>query len=462
MRALVVLGLVLIAAAPARADWSAPVVLSEVARFSQGSQRAAGNAAGDAVVAWDRAGRIEIARRSAGGPFRTPERVGAGNDPELALNDAGQYAVVWGERTLHGVNGGRFSIGGSGCSLPVAGIALDNRGTATVLWRDCDRFLYADVARDGTVSTPQTLPVPLRGGLAIATAPDGTLVVTWIEAEVARVAVRPPGGMFELGEVAVGPELDTFHVAASRGGGAALAWAGLRGGLHAVVRPPAGTFGAPTAIAPTGRLRDVTLDDAGVATAIHSDTRSLWATTVGGAIEKIADADGCRVLAEVDVAGALYVAGDTDCGGAAIWGTLRPPGGRFPGKVRALGPLANNRPPSLVASGAGAVVAWPIGTSPPRARHVMTAVAFRAVPLIAFTSGPRVRGGRLRVRVSTPAAVDVIMRVVVGRRIVATVRRRVSGTRTLTVRRPRAARTARVVLTVRGGDEIARRVRLRD
>jgi len=214
------------------------------------------------------------------------------------------------------------------------------------------------------------------------------------------------------------------------------------------------------AIAPTGKLHAITIDDAGAATAIRADTRSLWAVAIGGGTQKIADGEACRVHAAVDVAGALYVAGDTDCGGARIWGAVRPAGGVFAGQVTALGPQANNHPPSLVASGAGAVVAWPIGTSPPRAKHVMTAVAFRATPLVAFASEPRVRDGRLRVRVKTSAAVTVTLRVVVGRRAVATVRRRVSGTRTFAVRRPRGARSARVILTVRGGDEVVRRVRL--
>jgi hypothetical protein len=92
-------------------------------------------------------------------------------------------------------------------------------------------------------------------------------------------------------------------------------------------------------------------------------------------------------------------------GNAAGDAVVRPPGESFPGKVTALGPEANNHPPSLVASGAGAVVAWPIGTSPPRPKHVMTAVAFRGTPLIAFASRPRGRDGRLRVRLKTSVAV---------------------------------------------------------
>ncbi len=437
-------------------------MLSEVATIPQNTQRVAGNAAGDAVVAWDRAGGVEFTRRTAGGPFGRPQRVPEAGNPEVALNDAGRLAMVWdgGRRTLRGFNGRAFAIGGSGCSLSISGFALDNSGKATVLWSDCDQFRYADIAPDGTVATPQTLPVPARGAPAVAAAPDGTLVVMWTEGALLQVAVRPPGGAFEISQLPVGPPPNPLYLAAGRGGGAALTWGDSRGGLFAAVRPPGGTLGAPVAIAPTGTMHDIAIDDAGVATAIHADTRSLWATTIGGRTERIAGDEVCRVHAAVDTAGALYVAGDTECGGGAIWGTVRPPGESFPGKVTALGPEANNHPPSLVASGAGAIVAWPIGTSPPRPKHVMTAVAFRGTPLIAFASRPRVRDGRLRVRLKTSVAVQVRMRVIVGRRTVTTVQRRVSGTRTFTVRRPRGARSARVVLTVRGGDEITRRVRL--
>ena len=103
--------------------------------------------------------------------------------------------------------------------------------------------------------------------------------------------------------------------------------------------------------------------------------------------------------------------------------------------------------PSLVASGAGAIVAWPVGAGPPVNRSIMAAVAFRATPLIAFAGKPRVRHGRLRVRIAASQPVTVTVRV--GK---AKVRRRVSGTQTLTQRAPK--RSTRVVATVPGGDEI--------
>jgi hypothetical protein len=73
MRALLVMMTALaVAAAPARADWSAPVALSPAGSIAQGNQRVVGNARGEAVVVWERNDRAEAAAASA--PRALPSR----------------------------------------------------------------------------------------------------------------------------------------------------------------------------------------------------------------------------------------------------------------------------------------------------------------------------------------------------------------------------------------------------
>ena len=74
MRGVLTLVLLLVLAAPARADWTEPMAVSEVGKLSKGVQRIAGNARGDAIIAWERSDRAEFVARTAGGPFGKPWR----------------------------------------------------------------------------------------------------------------------------------------------------------------------------------------------------------------------------------------------------------------------------------------------------------------------------------------------------------------------------------------------------
>ncbi len=333
------------------------------------------------------------------------------------------------------------------------GVVLSAAGTATIVFMDCNQAYYVDIPRGGAPTAPQ----PIEGvtyGPGVAGSADGTIVAVSGNAAGLTISVRPPGGAFTSHTIAVA-QSQAVSLDVGRNGGYAVAWE-VPGSITAVLNG-----GAPFTV-PGTQLRALAVDDAGAATAVVSEKRDILSVPLGGgAPQKIATGDTCRAVADFDSAGALYVVGDTDCGGARIWGTTRRAGGKFPGTVRALGPEASNHPPALAASGAGAVAAWPIGVGPPHNLHLMAVSTFRGVPLVAFAGKPRVRGTKLRVPVRTSAPVTARLQVQVRRgkrwRTTSTVRRRISGTRTLTIRRPRSS-AARLVLTVPGGDVIRRRI----
>ena len=430
------------------------MAVSEVGKLTKGVQRIAGNARGDAIIAWERSDRAEFVARTAGGPFGKPVALPSdAGDPEVAMNDSGEAVIVWSVgRELAGVLANQpFRIAGSGCSLNVRGVVLAANGTATVVFMDCNQAYYVDIPRGGAPTAPQ----PIQGvtyGPGVAGAADGTIVAVSADAASVTVSVRPPGGAFTSNTIAVA-QSQAVSLDVGRNGGYVVAWE-VPGSITAMVNG-----GAPFTV-PGTQLRALAVDDAGAATAVVVDKRDILAVPLGGAPQKIVTGETCRVVADFDTAGALYVVGDTDCGGARIWGAVRPAGGKFSGKARALSPEASNHPPVLAASGAGAVAAWPIGVGPPHNLHLMAVSTFRGVPLVAFTGKPRVRGSRVRVgvRASTPVTARVQVQVRRGKRwrTTATVRRKISGTRTLTVRRPRG--TARIVITVPGGDVVSRRI----
>jgi hypothetical protein len=113
-------GCVLLSASPAQAAWGAPqpIVSSDVWQFSQ--PQVARDAAGDAVVVWERGGRypshnqptaVEAATRRAGGSWSEPVRLASGRPgasrPEVAMDSRGEATVVWEQSTFDGKKGKR-------------------------------------------------------------------------------------------------------------------------------------------------------------------------------------------------------------------------------------------------------------------------------------------------------------------------------------------------------------------
>ena len=388
MRALLGLGLLFVVAAPARADWSAPVVLSEGCQLFSGLAAGRGQRRGR-CCGWP--GIVPARSRS-----RVAERVGrsggrsewgGGQRSRSGAQRRGSACDRVGERTFHGVLDGRGSRSRLRLLTADRGHRIDNSGKATVLWRRLRQYLYADVMPDEPCRDTATLPSRCApaGGRAAA---ERQLMVSSTEGtgpgrgSAARRRV-------EYNDVAVGRRPGRLDVAAGRGGSVSDGLGSACAAVAARRRPSAvGTFGAPTAIASaagSATSPSTTLGRHGDRRARACSGRPRWRRT-----QKVADIVACRVLAEVDVAGALYVAGDTDCGGALIWARCARPAGASPARsARSARRPTTARRPSWPQAPARS---WP-GRSGPRrrAKNVMTAVAFRAVPLIAFASEPRVR-----------------------------------------------------------------------
>src|SRR3954471_15630980 len=115
MRCALALFLVLLLPSTAcAAGWSASMPISKVAgRWPQATQAVAGNARGDALIAWELRGKIYMTRRVAGGPFSAPVVVGSGNRISVAMNDAGAWVTAWTGGGM--LNGQPFTIPSSGC-----------------------------------------------------------------------------------------------------------------------------------------------------------------------------------------------------------------------------------------------------------------------------------------------------------------------------------------------------------
>jgi hypothetical protein len=154
---------------------------------------AAIDANGRAFVAWAQGGNVEVSARSEG--RWSTQRVGAGAEPTIAVDPAGDGLLVWHTPAR---DDGRFLASwktprgswqrpssiplppGPGIRPERAQIALDGKGNASAFWTNWDADVYTSTAsRNGPFSPPQSLqigndayqargPVAPGGGAALA------------------------------------------------------------------------------------------------------------------------------------------------------------------------------------------------------------------------------------------------------------------------------------------------------
>jgi hypothetical protein len=203
------------AAAPA---WLSPADLSAPQRNANNVDVAMDDA-GDVVAVWERDGfpshPVQASVRSAGGAFSAPiDLANAGSAPDVAITPGGEAIVVWAE-LVAGKNtvrarirppGGAFSAPIDVAELAPGGasvnpeVAVNGAGDAAVVWRDKDEggnfvVRVSTMPAGGSFSEPQTIsdPEDQSGG-----GPPSMVVDATGEATVAWTDIRPVEGPEEV------------------------------------------------------------------------------------------------------------------------------------------------------------------------------------------------------------------------------------------------------------------------
>lgn len=197
-----------------------------------GFPRPAIDAAGDAIVVWDRSNGttrvVESSYRPAGGAFEAAQTVNAGGNvgavfPDVALDASGNATVVWEDCTaspsvcdaiktnarLAGSGapylGTETIYGPTGAFSAFPRVAVDADGTATAIWygeAGGNRVWTATRPLNRSFSTPEALS-SASGATRFTTirfAPDGTAIAAWNRLLGSQYAIqattRPKGGAF--------------------------------------------------------------------------------------------------------------------------------------------------------------------------------------------------------------------------------------------------------------------------
>jgi hypothetical protein len=258
---------------PARRAWPAAIpapapdwlVDAGVPGYAGGG-RAASNARGDMALAWTDAGGVWASVRPAG--------------------------EAWGARRL-------LSIAGE-AGADVAGIAVDEKGDAVVLWtasadprapqaraivRSADLSAGAWRPAQTLFTGPSVGEIPFSGSVAgtfLAGTPDGHAIAVWtVSGEGAVWSERPPGGAWSAAAAVPGAPPWVRALAVDASGNAVIAaddsWVG-EGQLVVQEHAAGGTWSAPVPLGPSAEARfgDLVVAPGGAAAV-------AWRDRLGGA-----------------------------------------------------------------------------------------------------------------------------------------------------------------------------------
>jgi len=227
---------------------------------------------GDAVVVWrefnsEDGGAIEAVRRSASGALGTVRDLsGPGKDPgraQVALFPDGSALIVWDEEgfeagatsriaartmTAAGQLGPAEYLSGSGNIGHRPVVAVDQRGTAVVVWRRIEATRHRLQIRErlatgelGTVETLAEVP-PEEANLApqLAIDPEGNALVVWQESDGSKqrikARIRTASGTLGATQTLSPAGQDAFepHVAVDANGNAVVVWRWFDGQTYRV------------------------------------------------------------------------------------------------------------------------------------------------------------------------------------------------------------------------------------
>jgi len=286
---------------PAGGEWSDPEDL-----FTEGGQlpQLAMNAAGDAVIVWERpvAGGdavVQAAERPAGGDWLEPDDLSvAGEDagsPRVAIDAAGTAIAVWqlsdpGENEIRAAvrpMGEEWSapddLSEVGDNAQSPRVAMNDAGDAVAAWTVIGGGIQAAIRPAlGGWSLPEDVSATEEGTPALAIDSGRNAFALWSGPgstdRVLRTSMRPPGGEWsEADELSAEYEgFRSYDLTASPAAGVFATWTWSQGipeenGIEAAVRPPGSDWSAPEEISTEGEnsgLPDLGFDADGNAIAI--------------------------------------------------------------------------------------------------------------------------------------------------------------------------------------------------
>jgi hypothetical protein len=251
---------------------------------------------GGAVVGWgttdggyEGAGAVMVAVRRPGGAFAAPVQLDGARPSSLSVagNARGDALVAWSGpggalryafRPANGtLQAARPVPDAPGAS--VVGATLDADGTATLAWSRYDPargiyVLYASTRPpDGDFGAPREISgVTPSYGLAFAAASDGRALLAWPKGRSVMAAERPPGGDFgpPFAAIASAPATAVKGLAIAPSGAAAIAFG--QTGVRLTARRAGGAF------APSQRVGSVPYfySPASVAVDDGGDAAAAW------------------------------------------------------------------------------------------------------------------------------------------------------------------------------------------
>lgn len=260
---------------PAGGPWSAATALSTPGGSATEPQVAV-NAAGDAVVTWQRLDSgnhpiAEAANRPAGGEWSGPQAISPAaqqaSAPQVAIDAEGGAVAAWIQYDgMPVIDVATLSLAGSWSapelvSAPTVAaqsldVSLDPAGDAIVAWDNAAGSQAIEVtersAGGGPWSAPEAISASEGEGFLspqfpkLAQDENGDAVAVWPQYEIAAsnyvtlTATRPAGGAWSAPEPLSEPELESFgqQVTMSPRGDVTLVWSGTIYGEASFPMPP--------------------------------------------------------------------------------------------------------------------------------------------------------------------------------------------------------------------------------
>ncbi len=234
-----------------------------------------------AFAAWRVGGAILVALRSSTGSWQKPVTIAASGDGAASLvakSDAqGNGVAAWSEFTAAGsvvevvswTASGVFSnvvqLSGLGQSEFVPDLAVNETGTAVVVWAQATTFggtsyqVYSATRSAGagwSATTPVSSVIAQPGSTRVAVDGSGDATTVWEQSSTLNAATRPAGGAWGTpATIETASLVGTASVVSDASGNFTAAWGAndpTTGvvSVHAATRPAGSSWGAPVSVGP--------------------------------------------------------------------------------------------------------------------------------------------------------------------------------------------------------------------